>query len=47
MPLQVHKEKCPHCDRVIEGLSKRSVEWNMELHIKSKHEEELKEEKKK
>ncbi|KKL78400.1 hypothetical protein LCGC14_2025230 [marine sediment metagenome] len=42
MGLQISKAKCPECPKVIEGLSQSAVKYNMQIHIRAKHEEKKK-----
>lgn len=30
-------DKCPHCDKVIEGRTRDQVIWNLSVHITSQH----------
>ncbi len=32
---------CPECKKMIKGNSPRTVEWNLDLHIKQKHNQDL------
>ena len=32
-----YSEKCPHCKKPIRGSSESQVKYNLEVHIKQKH----------
>ena len=36
-----YSEKCPICNKEIKGFSESQVKWNLDLHIKQKHNEGL------
>ena len=32
-----YSERCPHCKKEIKGFSESQVKYNLEVHIKQKH----------
>lgn len=38
----MEKEKCKFCDKVIEGYTKKQIEFLMRQHIMAKHPEKIK-----
>jgi uncharacterized protein with PIN domain len=34
------RERCPFCEKVVEGTSESQVKYNLEIHIRAKHPEE-------
>lgn len=38
----MEKLKCKHCDKIIEGYTKKQVDYLMKQHLLSKHQEKLK-----
>jgi len=33
----MYKEKCPYCDKIIMGTSEGQVNFNLKVHIQTKH----------